>query len=386
MLRPSLLAAGLVGLLATAPAQAEPPVFPYNVPEVSGVKLTMVAGGLERPWGMTWLPNGDMLITEKAGRLRLLRDGQMRRAPIAGVPVVLSSGQGGLLDVAVHPDFEANSFVYLSYSAGDREENATRVARARFDGERLNDLEVIFEARPLKRGTAHYGSRLLFLPDRTLLISVGDGGNPPISYNGEFIRLQSQNLDSRLGRLLRINDDGTIPDDNPFVSDPAADSASWTYGNRNIQGLARDPVTGQVWANEHGSRGGDEINRMAPGNNYGWPLATYSEEYSGGQISPYTELPGMVTPIVVWTPSIAPSGMAVYRGAAIPEWQGDLFSGGLRSQDVRRTRLDSDGNVLGEERIRIGARVRDVAEGPDGHLYILTDEGRGRLIRIDPAS
>lgn len=350
-----------------------------------GIRNVTVADNLEYPWGVAWLPDGAMLVTERLGQLRILRDGVLDPNPVPGVPAVFTENQGGLLDIVVHPNFAENRLVYFAYSHGTIEANRTRIARATFDGSTLQDWQVIFEVDPVKSRGQHFGSRLMWLPDGTLLAAIGDGGNPPIQLQGELIRQQAQNLDSHLGKVVRMNEDGSVPSDNPFTDDTAAEPQVWSYGHRNIQGLAFDPATSRIWATEHGSRGGDEVNLVVAGENYGWPLATYSREYSGGLISPEQSLPGMVDPRLVWTPSIAPSGLAFYSGDRFPQWQGNLFAGGLVSQDVRRIELDASGNVVGEESIAIGQRVRDVRQGPDGFLYVLTDERNGQLIRIEPA-
>lgn len=363
-----------------ATAQAETPSDGSN-PDFQPVT---VLENLEHPWGVAWLPDGSMLITERAGRLRIVREGVLDPTPIPGVPDIFTENQGGLLDIALHPRFEENRLVYFTYSHGSNSANRTRIARATFDGSALSDWQMIFEVAQAKPRGQHFGSRLVWLPDGTLLASIGDGGNPPIELNGELIRQQAQNPGSHLGKVLRINDDGSVPSDNPFVADTSAEPEVWSYGHRNIQGLAIDGATNQVWATEHGSRGGDEVNKIAGGENYGWPVATHSREYSGGLISPEQSLPGMVDPDVIWTPSIAPSGLAVYRGDRFPEWQGDLFAGGLVSQDIRHIELDDAGNVVNEVSIAIGQRVRDVRQGPDGLLYVLTDEPNGQLIRLEP--
>ncbi|MEO1003094.1 MAG: PQQ-dependent sugar dehydrogenase [Cyanobacteria bacterium J06638_7] len=349
------------------------------------VRPTVVVDGLAHPWGMAWLPDGALLISERPGRLRIVRNGLLDPSPIPGVPAVLAQGQGGLLDVSVHPRFAANRFIYLTYAQGTRDANRTLLARARFDGRALRDLQVLFAVPQTKPGTQHFGSRLLWLADGTLLVSIGDGGNPPLSLAGGLIREQAQNPASALGKILRLNDDGTIPSDNPFAGESAAHPALWTLGHRNIQGMARDPLTGALWASEHGARGGDELNRLQPAANYGWPLVTHSREYFGPEISSRRSAPGFTDPIRVWTPAIAPSGLAVASGRRHPAWRGDVFAGGLVSADVRRLRLDPGGRVLSEESIPIGARVRDVREGPDGALYVLTDSpSDGQLLRLDP--
>lgn len=357
---------------------------PASASSDTNFQMVTVVENLEHPWGLAWLPEGDLLITERSGRLRLVRDGVLDPTPIPGVPDIFAQGQGGLLDIAVHPRFADNRLVYFTYSQGTAAANRTQIARARFDGSTLSDWQVIFEVSQTKSRGQHFGARLVWLPDGTLLASIGDGGNPPIELEGEFIRQQAQNLDSHLGKVIRINDDGSIPPDNPFANEAEAAPEVWSYGHRNIQGLAVDPATNQVWATEHGARGGDEVNQLEAGENYGWPVATHSREYSGGLISPETSLPGMVDPQVIWTPSIAPSGLAVYRGDAFPDWQGDLFAGGLVSQDIRRLELDAAGNVVNEVPMAMGQRVRDIRQGPDGLLYVLTDESNGQLIRLDP--
>ena len=288
------------------------------------------------------------------------------------------------MDIAVHPRFQDNRLVYFTYSQGNSQANRTHIARATLDGDTLKDWQVIFQVSQTKPRGQHFGSRLVWLPDGTLLASIGDGGNPPIELGGEFIRQQAQNLGSHLGKIIRIKDDGTVPSDNPFLNNPEAGPEVWSYGHRNIQGLALDPTNNQVWATEHGARGGDEVNRVEAGQNYGWPLATHSREYSGGLISPEKSLPGMVDPTLIWTPSIAPSGLVVYSGSPFPQWQGDLFAGGLVSQDIRHIKVDAAGNVINETAISIGQRVRDIRQGPDGLLYVLTDESNGQLIRLEP--
>jgi aldose sugar dehydrogenase len=350
----------------------------------SKFKQTIVVEGLKRPWSMAWLPDGTMLVTEKAGRLRLIRQGKLLPTPIAGVPEVMSSGQGGLMDVSLHPQFAQNQLIYLTYAHGRENANRTRLVRAKLAGNTLQDLKVIFEVSQEKSDGQHFGSRIVWLPDGTLLVAIGDGGNPPVKLAGELIRKQAQNLRSHLGKIVRLKDDGSVPPDNPFVNNKNADPKIWSYGHRNIQGLAYDPIKKRVWATEHGARGGDELNLPEAGKNYGWPIVTHSQEYFGGEISQERSRTGMVDPKVVWTPAIAPSGLAIYNGDRFPAWQGNLFAGGLVSKDIRRLDLDDAGNVKSQEAISIGQRVRDVRQGPDGLLYVLTDESDGRLIRLEP--
>ncbi|MEA5465694.1 PQQ-dependent sugar dehydrogenase [Leptothoe sp. PORK10 BA2] len=350
----------------------------------SGVayQIRAIASGLDHPWGMDWLPDGSLLITERAGRLVHWKNGSM--IPIDGIPPVLARGQGGLMDVAIHPQFAQNRLVYFTYAAGTPSANRTQVAVAPLEGDRLGAWEVIFSVFPDKPGTQHFGSRLLWLPDGTLLVSIGDGGNYPLELDGALIRQQAQNTDSYLGKVLRLNDDGSVPADNPTIGNQGV-SALWTYGHRNIQGLAYDAINQQIWATEHGARGGDELNRLEAGENYGWPLVSHSREYHVDRpVSPRQSQPGLVDPQVVWTPSIAPSGLVVYTGETFPAWQGDIFAGALVNQEIRRIEITSTGQANEAETIAIGQRVRDVRQGPDGNLYVLTDEDNGQLLVITP--
>lgn len=375
-----LLGATTAGCEArTGPA----PAVSADVPEARGWRAEVVTGGLSHPWSIAWLPDGSALVTERGGRLRMVREGKLDPTPISGLPPVLAQGQGGLLDVSLHPDFADNRLVYLTYATGTPDANRTALARGRLDGHALRDTQIIFENADPKSGGQHFGSRLIWLPDKSLLMSIGDGGNPPLSFNGENIRDQAQDPATHFGSVLRLNDDGTPHPDNPFTSRPGARPEIWTIGHRNIQGMARNPVSGRVWANEHGSRGGDELNHIEGGNNYGWPEVTYSNEYWGPRISNETSRPGIKDPKLVWTPSKAPSGLTFYTGEVYPGWKGNLFSGALKFEQVRRIVLDGT-RVVGEEKLTIGQRVRDVRQGPDGYLYLLTDEDDGALLRILP--
>ncbi len=348
-----------------------------TLPASGAYQLETVAEGLAHPWCIAFLDNGDLLVTERGGNLRVVRDGALLPEPVAGVPPVYARSQGGLFDVAPHPRFAENRLLYLTYAHGTPEANATRLARARFDGSRLTDLTPIFTVTPTKETPAHYGGRLLFLPDGTLLLTTGDG----------FVhREAAQRLDNLLGKVVRLNGDGSTPADNPFVAQEDALDAIWSYGHRNPQGLALDAGSGVVYLHEHGPRGGDELNVLAAGANYGWPVATHGIDYNGAVITPFKDYPGMVAPLLHWTPSIAPAGMAHYDGAAFPAWRGDLFVTSLVFNNVER--LDMEG---GEVKARvpmfeeIGERIRDVRQGPGGRLFILTDSPQGRLIRVDPA-
>ncbi|QEY33308.1 PQQ-dependent sugar dehydrogenase [Synechococcus sp. RSCCF101] len=385
-----LLAALTAAPACSRPAGVELLPVPYTPSDArtapadaASLQAEVIVSGLRHPWSMSWLPDGALLISERDGALKLFRHGQATPELVSGVPEVFASGQGGLLEVAVHPQFERNGWIYLTYAAGDTERNRTTLARARLEGTRLIEPEVLYAVPQWKRGSQHFGSRLLWLEDGTLLMSVGDGGNPPLTLDGALIREQAQNQGSALGKLLRLRDDGSIPADNPLVGDAGAEPTVWSLGHRNIQGLARDAGAGAIWASEHGALGGDELNRVGPGGNHGWPLVTHSREYSGAEITPRRSAPGLQDPQHVWTPAIAPSGLAVHGGGMTRAWRGDLFAGGLVSRDVRHLRRLSDGSVVELGALRIGQRVRDVREGPDGCLYVLTDSGHdGRLLRL----
>ncbi len=352
-----------------------------DVPEARGWHVETVAAGLEHPWAIAWLPDGAALITERPGRLRILREGRLDPQPIAGVPEVFAQGQGGLLDLALHPRFAENGLIYFTLALGTADANRTALARGRLRGDRLEDVQIIFRNADTKADGQHFGSRLLWLPDGSLLMSIGDGGNPPVAYGGANIRDQAQNPGTQFGKVLRLTEDGQPFTGNPFADRPGSRPEVWTLGHRNIQGLALDPQTGRIWATEHGARGGDELNLLAGGSNYGWPEVTYSMEYWGPKIAEETSRPGFADPRLVWIPSKAPSGLAFYTGERYPDWRGDLFSGSLKFGQVHRIDLDGD-RVVGEEKLTIGARVRDLRQGPDGFLYCLTDEPDGRLLRI----
>ncbi|NNF66316.1 MAG: PQQ-dependent sugar dehydrogenase [Gammaproteobacteria bacterium] len=334
-------------------------------------RLETLNDQLEAPWCVTFLPDGGFLVTEMAGRLKHLDNAGKTLASIDGVPEVYYASQGGLFDVLLHPDFEKNSLLYLSYAEGLAKSNATVIARARLKNDALQELEVIFRTEPKKDTPVHYGGRMLFLPDGTLLLTTGDGFD---------YREAAQDIKNQLGKTIRINDDGTPAKDNPFPKSPYV----WSYGHRNPQGLAISQ-SGIVYQHEHGPRGGDEINIIERGVNYGWPAITHGVDYSGAMISPFTEWKGMAQPQHHWTPSIAPSGLAIYEGTHFPQWQGDLFIGALVDREVRRVRF-KDGYVVNEESLfsELGARIRDLRTDPDGFLYILTDGTPGKLLRVVP--
>ena len=359
----------LVRLLALALCAAAAPASALEY------EVEIVAKGLAYPWSLAVLPDGDMLVTEREGRLRIIRDGRLDPTPIAGVPDTYAQDQGGFFDILPHPQFAANRQVYLSYSQGTRRANFLAVGRARFDGASLSGFEVIFMAEPDKDTPNHFGGRMAFLDDGTLLIVCGDGFD---------YREQALDLGSLLGKTLRIGADGSIPPDNPFVGRDGVRPEIWSYGHRNQQGIVATPHG--VYLHEHGPRGGDELNRIEPGNNYGWPAITYGMDYSGSYVSPYTAHPGMEQPVIHWTPSIAPAGLAYYDGEAFPGWRGNLLVASLVERSVRRIAIEDGGAILQQVLFtELGERLRDVRAGPDGYVYLLTDSADGQLLRIKPA-
>jgi glucose/arabinose dehydrogenase len=369
--------------IATAAAAPEPLRAPPPPPQPAqaiktGYKVTEVAKGLDHPWSMAFLPDGSILVTERVGRLRLIKGGSLQAEPIAGVPAVHTGSQAGMFDIVLHPKFAENNIVYLTYAAGTTAANGTRVARARFDGSTLRDLHVIFEAMPLKDTDNHYGGRMAFLPDGTFALTIGEG----FEY-----REKAQDLSSDLGKIVRLNDDGSVPKDNPFIGQASVRPEIYTWGHRNEQGLIFDAESGRLYETEHGPRGGDELNIIVAHRNYGWPVITYGMDYSGAYVSPYTQRPGLEQPVIYWTPSIAPSGFAIYRGDKFPAWRGDLFVGSLAFKHLRRVHLDERGNVIGQEQLLddLNWRIRDVRAAPDGYLYVCTDESDGRVLRLEPA-
>jgi len=372
---------------AAEPVAGGPPIIAYEVAAEPGLAQSVWASGLAFPWSIDWLPDGRALVSEKGGALKILDRAGKTVATVSGVPAVVAIGQGGLLDVKLHPQFAKNGLVYLTHAVGDPKANRTALSRGRLVGTELRGVTELFQNPQAKTGGAHFGSRLAWLPDGTLLMTVGDGGNPNIQLNGENIRNNAQNPKAWFGKVLRVNADGTPANGNPGIADPARgwDPRVWSMGHRNIQGLALDPKTNSVWATEHGARGGDELNRIESGGNHGWPLVTYSVEYSGKPITDERSRPGFRDPVSVWVPSIAPSGLTVYRGKALPSLDGALLAGGLMSSDVRVIRIRADGAPQPERRIEIGARVRDISVGPDGQVYVLTDEEAGRIIRLSRA-
>ena len=349
--------------------------------EYQAIKVEKVADGLEHPWSIAFLPDGDMLVTERPGYLNRI-DADSNKTRISGTPEVHVQNQGGLLEVALHPDFADNRLVYLTYSKRNGDDTATALARGTLDGDELVDLEDIFVQDRFSSPGRHYGSKLAWMPDGTLLMSIGDRGVSPE---------RAQDLGDHAGKLLRLTEDGGVPDDNPFVGHDDALPEVFTYGNRNIQGLIVHPVTGQIWATEHGPRGGDELNLLEPGNNYGWPVVSRGLDYRTqeryGSEAVYTR-DDMVEPVIDWTPSLAASGLAmVPEDSEFRMWRGNLLAGGLRSEQIRRVHF-IDGIPWHQEELIRGeiGRIRDVRIGPDGNIYVVTDHADGALYRISPVN
>ena len=376
------LAVALVLLAGAAPAQEVTPVD--KPPVANGWQLDTVATGVPQGWGMAWLPDGRMLVTGKGGTLHMLNGKTFQQVKMDPLPNLFVGGQGGLLDIAVHPGDKTNPRIYMTMASGTDASNRTALVMGTFDGKRVTGIRKVFSVRQAKNGGEHFGSRILFLPDTTLLMSIGDGGNTPQRVGKMLARDQAQNLATHQGKILHLTDAGKPVGIGAAEAQPNRLVEIHSHGHRNVQGLALDPKTGRVWASEHGSRGGDEINLIEAGNNYGWPLQSYTLDYSTKEPIGKKVVPGTVQPIVVWTPSPAPSGLAFYTGKAFPQWQASLFSGSLAGKDVRRVQLDAAGKVTAQELIPVGQRVRDVRQGPDGQLYVLTDEAKGTLLRIVP--
>jgi glucose/arabinose dehydrogenase len=343
-------------------------------------EIEAVATGLVHPWSLAFLPDGDMLVTERGGRLRLIDETGLVPEPVSGAPEPYVAGQGGMLDVVLHPDFATNGWIYLTYATGNRQANRLAIARGRYADGALSDVETIFEANISKATDAHYAGRMMFLPDGTFIVTIGEGFD---------YREEAQNPSNHLGTTVRLNDDGSIPADNPQVENGAPGVYSW--GHRNPQAILYDAQSGRIISHEHGPRGGDEINIIEPGVNHGWPIATFGIDYSGAIISPYETYPGMRDPILAWTPSIAPAGMTLYRGEMFPEWEGDLLIATLqpgnaatRSGHIRIVHLNENGLPEGQTVIlgELDSRMRDIRTAPDGSLYVLTDASGGAVLRL----
>jgi len=338
-------------------------------------EVRSIASGLQFPWGMAFMPDGNVLVTERVGQLRIITPDGGVSAPVKGVPAVFVQEQGGLLDVALDPEFSRNRLIYLSYAEPEGSKASTAVARAELKDGALENLQVIFRQLPKTQGAVHFGSRLVFAPDGNLFITLGD--------RGDYME-DAQQLGNHLGKIIRIRADGSIPTDNPFVKNPQAKPEIWSYGHRSVQGAAIHPKTGELWIHEHGPKGGDEINIPQAGKNYGWPKANYGVHYSGAPIKNEHAEQGFEEPIYHWTPSIAPSGMVFYTGNQFPGWRGSLFVGALAGRHVLRLTTD-DKKILSEEQLLTQTvRFRDVEQGPDGALYLLTDEQNGKLLKLTP--
>ncbi|MDO1559175.1 PQQ-dependent sugar dehydrogenase [Brevundimonas sp. 2R-24] len=368
-------------------APGQQPAFPgqTRAPAVSSdvqLESRTIASGLAHPWALAQLPDGRWLVTERPGRLRVVGADGALSAPVRGLPEIMARGQGGLLDIALSPDFESDRTLYWSYAEPREGGNGTAVARGRLseDLSRVEDVQVIFRALPSYSNAMHYGSRLVFDREGRLYVTLGERSDMAT-------RSQAQDLDSHFGKIVRINADGSVPTDNPFVNREGARPEVWSLGHRNVQGAALHPETGELWAIEHGARGGDEVNVVRAGRNYGWPVIAYGIEYRGGAIGEgRTAAEGLEQPAYYFDPVIAPGGAAFYTGDLAPAWRGDLFISGLRTRALVRLVLEGE-RVVGEERLDVsgGQRVRDVQVGRDGALYIVTDEDDGRLIRVAPA-
>jgi len=374
--RPAALTAGLSLLFSATYASSESlKITDSSTP----FQLTVVAEGLQNPWGMAFLPEKRILVTERPGNMRIVEADGKVGAPLKGLPDIVARGQGGLLDVIVAPDFETSKRIYFAYSEPDPKGkgNSTAVAHAILKDGELDQVTRIFSQYPKVNSTGHFGARLVFNTDGTLFITLGDR---------QSRMTDAQTLDNHNGKVVRINIDGSAPADNPYVKTPGALPEIWSIGHRNVQGAALHPVTRALWTGEHGPQGGDEINLTEAGKNYGWPIITYGENYGGGKIGIGTHKEGMEQPIYKWVPSLATAGLAFYTGDAFPAWKNNMFVTGLASQTL--VRLTFDGNkVVNEERLlksEVGQRLRHIAQGPDGFLYLLSDERNGRLYRIDP--
>ena len=378
-LSPLLLLALLIACAGApdAPAQGEAQRSPTPASLPGVVRVEVVAVGLEHPWALEFLPDGRMLVTERPGRLRIVSMDGTISAPIAGVPAVSASGQGGLLDVAVDPGFATNRTIFLSFSEPGPGGAGTAVARARLGANGLEDVTVIHRQEPKVAGGGHYGSRIVFARDGALFITQGDR---------QSYRDRAQDLRQGQGKFVRVRPDGSIPADNPFVGRDDAQPSIWSYGHRNGQAATLHPGTGDLWTVEHGARGGDELNRPQRGLNYGWPVITYGRDYSGARIGEGTMKAGMEQPVYYWDPVIAPSGMTFYTGDAIPGWKGSLLIGSMNPGALVRLELQ-EGRVTKEERYlgELGQRIRDVQQGPDGFVYLVTDSGMGQVLRVRPA-
>jgi glucose/arabinose dehydrogenase len=376
MLIHARLAVTAAALLLSMNTAAQPPKNAIES-EKHAFRVVRLVEGLSFPWSIAFLPDGRMLVTERDGRLRIVsRDFKLDPKPVEGVPAVVATGQGGLFDVALHPKFADNQIIYLAYNGAGNGGWGTELVRARLDGHRLVESKTLFRLDPKSRAGQHFGGRIVFDRHGYLYLTLGDRGSKD----------RAQRLDDHAGSVIRLHDDGRVPQDNPFTKRSGARPEKYTLGNRNMQGAALHPVTGELWTHEHGPQGGDEINVMRAGRNYGWPVITYGVNYGiGTRIGEGTHKEGMEQPLYKWVPSIAPSGMAFYQGDKFPRWQGNILVGALRSEMLVRLELDGE-KIVREERLIKGVlgRIRDVRVGPDGYVYLLTDDSEGVLARLEP--
>lgn len=339
------------------------------------VTVEDLADGLTHPWGMAFLPDGRLLVTERAGQLRILNTDNSLSEPLQGTPEVYAEGQGGLLDVVLDPDFENNGYIYLSFSEpGEGNTASTALGRGKLEGEQLSEFTVIFRQEPKMEGENHFGGRIVFTPEGHLFLTMAD----------RFKFDPAQDLSNHLGTIVRINPDGSVPQDNPFAGQASAEDEIWSYGHRNIESAALEPGTSNLWVAEMGPKGGDELNLIKKGNNYGWPVVSWGNNYDGTEISEPTTRPEFADAAIHWTPVISPSGMIFYTGSMFPEWQGSALIGGLSSQGLVRVTV-TGGQAEEAERISLGARIRDVEQAPDGSVYVLTDQDNGNVWRLRPA-
>lgn len=371
-----LAASALVLAFALSSAHAAAPSSPQPKSEAGPFEVTTVAEGFEHPWGLELLPDGRMLITERAGRMRVIDKNGKASSPLKGVPKVAAGMQGGLLDITLSPTFANDSLVYFSFSEPGDGGSGTAVARGRLGVDSLEDVQVVWRQTPKVDSQLHFGSRIVFAPNDTMFITTGDRFNQ---------RPKVQDLSTTIGKVIRIKTDGTIPNDNPFVNREGARPEIWSFGHRNIQAAALHPETKSLWTVEHGARGGDELNNPQAGKNYGWPVITYGIDYSGEKIGEGTEKAGMEQPVYYWDPVIAPSGAVFYTGDAFKEWKGNLLIGSMTPGGLVRLELEN-GKVAKETRYLgdLGERIRDVQQGADGSIYLITDSRQGRVLKLTP--
>ena len=355
---------------------AEDPATQTQPSSAADYEIQTVAEGLDFPWSIAFLPNGDYLVALRVGEVRRITAAGDIGAPLARLPLSYVAGQGGYFDIMLDPEFKSNQTVYLSFAHGTPEANGTRIAKGTLTEDAVENLQTIYTVSPLKDTPVHYGGKMIFLKDGTLMMTTGDG----FEY-----REAAQDKFSQLGKIIRINSDGTVPKDNPYADGANGDPKVWSYGHRSPQGLVLDSKTDMIYMHEHGPKGGDELNLVLPARNYGWSAVTKGINYSGAYVSPLKSAPSVEEPLTYWVPSIAPSGLAIYEGAAFPQWQGDLFVGALVDEDVRQIKMQA-GKVVSDKSVftEIAARIRDVRVGPDGYLYILTDSESGKVLRVVP--